>query len=235
MPKGRTKREEILIAAAIPRLPTLLAQGLTHEQIATQVGMSNSWVQRTASHLGLQTARTGPRPGASHPQWKGGRALEKHGYVTLWMPLHPDANSQGRCWEHRVVWEVEHARFLREGEVVHHEDEHPRHNWPSNLEMFATNGEHLAHEFAGLSTPNPKGGARPSQRWQIPGAYGSTETLSRCPDESETLAQCSLEIREKLAYYMTSFRPTTAHLSMSRRSILGIGAHRDPFATPSRA
>jgi hypothetical protein len=235
VPKGISSSEAKLIASAKRRLPALIAKGLTHWQIAERVGLSRCWVDRHSMQMGLKSARTGPRAGSLHPNWKEGRTIEKHGYVTIWMPMHPGPGKTGRCWEHRIVWEVANGRFLKDDEVVHHRDDHPRHNWPSNLEMFASNGQHLAHELSGQSTPNPKGGARPSSRWKIPNAYGSIEKLPRCPGESVTLRQCPAKIREKLAWYIESFRPTIEHQNLAHREFHRRGAHRDPFGEPSKA
>lgn len=41
------------------------------------------------------------------------------------------------------------GRYLSPEEVVHHRNGDPADNRPENLELFATNGEHLRHELAG--------------------------------------------------------------------------------------
>lgn len=217
------------VPAEVLRLQSLLDEGHTQNRIAELLGVSIRWVERRVARFRLRTHRTGPRPGSSHPQWAGGRGIDKHGYVHLWMPLHPQANHLGRYWEHRAVMEISLSRYLERAEVVHHRDDHPRHNWPSNLEVFASNGEHLHHELFGISTPNPKGGARPTSRNTIPGAYRCTERLRRCPEPHETLAQCPSETLERLAWYIESFRPTSEQRRLPRRSFLRSGAHRDPF------
>jgi hypothetical protein len=208
------------------RMRTLLAEGRTQREIAALLGVSESAIERRVKRLGLQgTARTGPRQGAGHRDWKGGRVVEKHGYIALWMPLHPQADSCGRYAEHRAVVEVMRGSILDASEVVHHKDDHPFHNWPSNLEVFASNADHLRSELTG----RVKATRRPS----IAGAYRSSRKLARCPGEDETLARCSVRIRRKLAWYIESFRPTSEQRNQPRRAFLRSGARRDPFRESS--
>ena len=210
------------------RLPALLASGATHDTIATHFGVTRGAIERRAAKLGLQTARTGPRSGPGHREWQGGRRLAKFGYVLVYAPLHPQANgSTSTVAEHRLVMEVVLGRYLRGEEVVHHRDNHPTHNWPSNLEVFASNGDHLRAELTARPQSTP--------RMSIPGAYRSHQSTRRCPDVSETLAQCPSEIRAQLAWYIESHRPTTAHQSFPRRWLLRQGAWRDPFPMASTA
>lgn len=87
--------------------------------------------------------------GADHPQWTGGRIIDKDGYVLLHNPTHPNANSGGYVREHRFVMEKKLGRFLLQQEVVHHVDGDKKNNHIHNLELFAKNGDHLTHELVG--------------------------------------------------------------------------------------
>jgi len=69
--------------------------------------------------------------------------------VKLLMPDHPDADRQGRVWEHRWVMERKLGRRLRPIEVVHHLNEDPSDNRPENLELYPTNAEHLRETLRG--------------------------------------------------------------------------------------
>lgn len=210
------------------QMRALLAEGRTQTEIAALLDVSKSAIERRMKRLGLLgSARTGPRQGAGHPDWKGGRVLEKYGYVCIWMPLHPQADSSGRYPEHRAVVEVMLERILDPREVVSHKDDHPQHNWPSNLELFASNGDHLRAELTGR--------VKATHRPLIDGAYRSTRKPARCPTEDETLARCHARIRRKLAWYIESFRPTSEYRSLARREFLRSGARRDPFQPPSKA
>ena len=52
--------------------------------------------------------------GENNPFWKGGRRLTKAGYVTLRMPAHPNAQSDGRVKEHVYVMSKHLGRPLLE-------------------------------------------------------------------------------------------------------------------------
>lgn len=208
------------------RMRSLLADGRTQQQVAEAIGVSLSAIERRVRHLGLETARTGPRSGPDHREWLGGRRLAKHGYIDVYAPMHPRSRlSTGTVPEHRLMMEVLVGRYLMPQEVVNHRDNHPRHNWPANLELFATNADHLRAELTGRAKATP--------RSSIPGAYGSNRTIRHCPDEHETLAQCPAGLRVRLAWYIESHRPTTEHRTLARRSLRQLGAWRDPFRMPS--
>lgn len=81
--------------------------------------------------------------------WRGGRRVDKGGYVLLRVPKHPQADGNGYVREHRLVFEKYLGRYLESEEVVHHRNGDPGDNRLENLELFATNGEHLAQELAG--------------------------------------------------------------------------------------
>lgn len=202
-------------------LQRMLSSGTTQLQAAIDLGVSQNTIERRVKRWGLQTARTGPRSGSGHPEWKTGRSLEKHGYVNIWIPMHPRARNSGRVAEHCLVKEVSLGRYLTRAEVVHHEDNHPRNNWPSNLLLFCSNADHLRYELTGKWASSPRG--------SIPGAYLNNQKIDRCPDEDETLAQCSSEIRQRLTWYIESHRPTNAHQNLSQREFLRTGAWREAF------
>ena len=209
------------------RLRQLIAAGHTQLQIAAALAVSRSAIERRCAKLGLQTARTGPRFGSDHRNWNQGRSLDKHAYVRIWAPLHPQASQMGYVLEHRIVAEVNLGRYLERREVVNHRDGHPWHNWPANLEVFASNADHLRSELTHRTKATP--------RASIPGAYASNRKLDHCPDERETLGRSTARIRDRLSYYIESHRPTSEHRNRSRRELRGIGAWRDPFQSASRA
>ena len=73
--------------------------------------------------------------------FSGNSFVDKKGYVHVWLPEHPVANSTGYVLEHRLVVSREIGRPLRIDEHIHHVDEDPGNNAPENL-MIVTAEEH---------------------------------------------------------------------------------------------
>jgi hypothetical protein len=78
--------------------------------------------------------------GPLNPRWKGGREIDRDGYVRLWRTKeHP------RVLEHRLVMEQHLGRSLRKGETVHHINGDKQDNRIENLQLrFGTHGPHQA-------------------------------------------------------------------------------------------
>jgi HNH endonuclease len=173
--------------------PKLLAQlieqdGLTQAAAAKRLGASTCWVERACKRLGLRTQRTGPRSGAGHPDWKGGRyKLGLYWYV--WAKGHPNATKVGYVAEHRLRMVEALGRPLRKGEVVHHIDGDPENNAIGNLQLFDANGRHLLHELTGR-TPR----WTPEGRATLAKGHGREanflKTLKPCgPEHTRTIRQ----------------------------------------------
>jgi len=139
-----------------PRNPELIEkirrlyenEGMTLQAIADQLGMSQKAVNKLAKRWGVQMRRRGPLGGEGHPNWKG-HAVDKSGYILVKSPDHPHANHNGYVRQHRLVAEQMLGRFLERTEVVHHKNDDRSDNRPENLQVFRTNGEHLAETLAG--------------------------------------------------------------------------------------
>lgn len=93
--------------------------------------------------------KRGPRSPKHHGSWKGGRRMDRDGYILCHCPSHPGANHQGCVREHRLVMEQMIGRYLDPQEVVHHKNGKKDDNRPENLELFSKNSEHLKHELTG--------------------------------------------------------------------------------------
>lgn len=88
--------------------------------------------------------------GNKNPNWKGGKLLKRNGYIQIYMPEHPQCNSRGYIYEHRLIMEKNIGRYLEKYEVVHHIDFNKCNNNISNL-MIVTPQEHIR-----LHTPHKK-------------------------------------------------------------------------------
>lgn len=74
--------------------------------------------------------------------------VDRFGYVQIRRPEHPRAGRNGQVLQHIVVMEKMLGRYLKPGEVVHHSDGNRKNNRPSNLRLFASNGEHAKFHAA---------------------------------------------------------------------------------------
>lgn len=89
-----------------------------------------------------------PHRGADCGAWKGGRQVDEDGYIHIRLPFgHPDY--PGYMPEHRMKMEEYLGRRLTRSEVVHHKNKDKHDNRIENLQLFASNAEHLAFELKG--------------------------------------------------------------------------------------
>jgi len=131
---------------------SLIEQGATLEKIAQQVGTNRSRVKEFLERYGLDRKPL-DQSGENNPNWKGGRMVEKGGYVLVFCPDHPNCNRHGYMREHRLVMEQKLGRYLGPKEVVHHIDKNPQNNAIENLKLYDSNRDHLAEELEG-QVPN---------------------------------------------------------------------------------
>lgn len=126
-----------------PEVRRLHATGKTTGQIGKAVGMRPDDVLRLLRLLGLPSHMPHHR-GAHNPAWRGGRTLDKSGYVMLYMPGHPMADGHGRVREHRLVIAQSIGRNLTAVEVVDHINGTRDDNRIENLCLYPCNADHLA-------------------------------------------------------------------------------------------
>lgn len=70
--------------------------------------------------------------------WKGGKIVDKYGYVQIWKPEHPNAKIAGYIHEHRLVMSEKLGRPLLSFENIHHKNGNRQDNRIKNLELWST-------------------------------------------------------------------------------------------------
>lgn len=168
-------------------------EGKTLEEIGALLGISSKVVNKACKRFGFAMRPRGQKFGEQHKGWKGGRTVDKSGYVLVYKPDHPHCSASGYVREHRLVMEQKLGRYLEKHEAVHHIDENTSNNSPENLELFDSNGRHLSETRKGKCPDwTPEGrevlaqtvkdiaARRASRRQSKPDALPSTEIADHC-------------------------------------------------------
>lgn len=91
--------------------------------------------------------------GSNNPGWKGGRYLDRYGYVGIKNLYHPRTSGNGYVKEHILVMEKHLGRYLERKEVVHHINGNRQDNRIENLMLFENQGKHLKHHLSSQRKP----------------------------------------------------------------------------------
>lgn len=161
---GKKRAEETLKElGGINYLKALyLEQQMSAKGIARLLRCSSSQIIRYLKDYGV-TTRNGSQAtkleyaagrrkrliGSAHPHWKGGRKKSAGGYIFIYVPTHPRADSNGYVQEHIIIWEKAHKIYLPKGSVVHHLNGARDDNRPENL-IALTNRNHSRRELGVL-------------------------------------------------------------------------------------
>ena len=78
----------------------------------------------------------------NNPRWKGGISISD-GYISIYLPNHPQANSYGYIRQHRIIMEQKLKRYLKPTEIVHHINGDKKDNRIENLKLFSSNSNHI--------------------------------------------------------------------------------------------
>lgn len=135
------------------------AEGVALSEIARRIGTTHHAVSDFLQqhHIPYQPfVQAGP----NNPFWRGGRVVDKDGYILVKCDAHPHCDRHGYVREHRLVMEQTLGRYLTPQEVVHHRDGNKANNAPENLEMYGSNGQHLAETRQGQVPKWSAGGKR---------------------------------------------------------------------------
>uniref|UniRef100_A0A6M3K5Q9 Putative HNH endonuclease n=1 Tax=viral metagenome TaxID=1070528 RepID=A0A6M3K5Q9_9ZZZZ len=105
--------------------------------------------------------------GNQHHWWKGGRRVNKKGYVEVWISkndfFYPMALRDGCILEHRLVMATHLGRCLQSWELVHHKGvrytgiENKSDNQIDNLELTSSISEHSTNHAKGYQDGYVKG------------------------------------------------------------------------------
>jgi len=127
----------------------MFAEGCSLTQMAKAVGTKCLEVKKFLARQGIEKEWSTASYGERHYAWKG-RLVNKDGYVEIHVKGHPYARKHTHyILEHRLVMEAHIGRYLLPGEVVHHINGVKDDNRIENLQLFQTNGEHLAVDLKG--------------------------------------------------------------------------------------
>ena len=132
------------------KLIEMNARGCSLAEMARAVGTKGEHVKTFLRKMGETRNFPVSYKGERCNQWKGGRHIQKNGYVEVYCPDHPHARKHNPyIFEHRLVMEKHLGRYLDPSEVVHHKNKDKADNRIENLELFSSNGLHLKHELKG--------------------------------------------------------------------------------------
>lgn len=131
-----------------PHIREMAAQGLSCQEMSAQIGTASEVIRERMVKLGIPRLPSKARPERNY-FWKGGRTVDKHGYILVHSPGHPYRTKHGYVREHRLVMERVIGRYLLPTEVVDHIDGDTSNNDPLNLRVFASNRDHLATTLVG--------------------------------------------------------------------------------------
>ena len=118
------------------------------KEISAVVGVCEEVVRERMIEAGIDRLAPTSRPGmAGHH--KNGRKRDRFGYIEIACRNHPNKRNSGRVAEHRLVMESKLGRLLLPGEVVDHIDGFVDNNHPDNLDLYASNKDHLVATLTG--------------------------------------------------------------------------------------
>ena len=120
---------------------------LTHRQIAKIFGVSKAQVTIWLRELGVHPNKYPGGRGPKATAWKGPVKTTQEGRVLLYRPQHPRAYRSGYVKRSILVWERYHKRPVPAGYDIHHKNENPSDDTPTNLQAMTHSNHGKHHRF----------------------------------------------------------------------------------------
>lgn len=111
--------------------------------------------------------------GENSPLWKGGRYIDRHGYVRIYAAGDPHSTTNGWAFEHRIVMSEKIGRALLPVEHVHHIDGNKANNNPENL-MIVSVSNHTRMHFGNQNNRQSE-----EENLEIPCLCGCGKTIKK--------------------------------------------------------
>ena len=121
------------------------------EKLSSILKMKYASGERIVSEETRRKMRENDKRGDKHWNWKGGRIIDRAGYILIKSGGHPRRTKGDYVGEHILVMEKQLGRFIERGEVVHHINEIKCDNRIENLMLLKDNTAHRKiHKEIGL-------------------------------------------------------------------------------------
>jgi hypothetical protein len=124
-------------------------------EIAKEINLGKRTVYKKFEELGFKcrplseameiSPRLRVKRGSAHARYKGG-IRNREGYLQIKCKDHPDSDSCGYVFVHRILAEIKLGRKILSNEEVHHIDGDPTNMRLDNLEVLSKS-QHMSHHM----------------------------------------------------------------------------------------
>lgn len=129
-------------------IKNLYLNGKSIENIAKQMNCNFATIYKRLKDMDIPLRLKGFQSMEKNVKWAGGKYQDNLGYVHIYKPEHPMANSSDYVLEHRLIMSEYLGRILERQEVVHHKNGNVTDNKIENLELISSNNKHMQQHHA---------------------------------------------------------------------------------------